>query len=517
MSSVGASVHLNHKKRTNTPPSLRLASAAQSKGSHNTFDRPANRTDMQPSQNGRDYGRRKAPLVTEEDGDDFDAINSPSMRRHYSVGAQSPTTERHLPPKGPGSRSAPRIASPNEGALPPPSPASSYRSGRPPLSPSPAGTQAGYSTLPSSSSSHVSAVKDRARNFYPSRSRENLTKSREALNKSREYLNRSRDSLQSSSEAGTRSLDRGGGGSGSQDYLNYPRSRSQGGPTSPLRSFGKDFGSEDHYPRDYAPERDATFLEASHQGYPTRAGRPYDRDQQQPPLLHSSRHQDWESSDHPRRPSDSIVGRSRDMHTYHQHDTAGQRERDRSRSFDFDPPAERSKEKVSSRERSLPRHLSETSHPSYPEPQANSNSSSLPSGPPHTGQTPSPQSTTLSGYPMLQMSSGYGTGSTGMHSPMSHNISISSMKPVGASSHTPSIYSSSSSRHPSQASSIGYQSSLPESAGRPMSFVRAMQVTNDIREKRAAERIRKQGSLSSTSSSRKENTKSVYDTYEASV
>ena len=207
------------------------------------------------------------------------------------------------------------------------------------------------------------------------------------------------------------------------------------------------------------------------------------------------------------------------------------RDRDRSKSFDFDPPHERSRSRDRGqmvREHSLPRNL--PVKPTFGDGERSEASSFVSNHSAHTfSGYPMPPSTHLvsgsMGHPGTSAS--LPAGSISPRTPSSRSIGGYShhnqpgMMPVPSLthntsagsghphlSHHPSTTSSLSSRHPSQSSVSTHLDN------RPMTFVRAMQVTDEIRDKRINERLRRE---SMKSASRKDNTKSVYDSYEASV
>ncbi|CAL1536159.1 unnamed protein product, partial [Lymnaea stagnalis] len=122
----------------------------------------------------------KAPLVkSEEDptilGHDGPAsINSPGIKRSTSSngpGFHNSNVDKNLPPKAPSSKPSPRVGSPQHHVSPPSQRGDRGGLGRPPHpphSPSPARGGSKGNSVPLS----TSPIKDRARNFYPSRSRE---------------------------------------------------------------------------------------------------------------------------------------------------------------------------------------------------------------------------------------------------------------------------------------------------------------------------------------------------------
>ncbi|KAH9525422.1 putative palmitoyltransferase zdhhc8 [Bulinus truncatus] len=478
---VSATMHgnSNHTKRPGSPPTLHQAS------SRNTYERPAGKSGSYSSQNGGHVGH-KAPLVKgEDDGTAYNSIesqtiNSPNMKRSTSASgpnAHNPT-EKNLPPKGP-----PRVGSPHHPASPPTHRGErvgvSSRPPHPPHSPSPARVGA-----PS-----VSPIKDRARNFYPSRSKENLNRSQEQLNKSRESLsdqiNRSSDKISRVSESSERSY-----------FSTLERTRGDG--TSPKENIRSNSRS-----RDTGVYRDQERL-----GYSDSDNKFNNRDKYyNSPRENSNKYTDG-----------NIDSQLRTASELQFKDAHRPRDRDRSKSFDFDPPRDRSssKDRPSGRERSLPRNLSESSKGSYGDRHSISGGS---------GYLPNSSPQTISGYQPLTNSSVSSFGRPGSSSVLSSGSSLrspsvgrqpnahqiipmSSKIPVPLSSN-PSI--ASSSRHPSQSSSVSSQQTQDV---RPLSFVRALQVTDavEIRDKRIHERLRRQ-----SQGSRKETAKSVYDTYEASV
>ncbi|GFN99605.1 palmitoyltransferase [Plakobranchus ocellatus] len=493
--SLQARSQLN-SKRPSSPPGLRQAA------SKNTFDRPAGKLSSSHSiQNGNGLGRHKAPLVMgEEDAvlgggapQPSSIIGSPGIKRSMPLpGPQSP----NLPPRAPTKPSG-RVNSPStpKGAIRP-----SYL----PHSPSPSRDASTSGPLPSHS-----PIKDRARNFYPSRSRENLVRSKENLDRSRESLsgarspgdafNTSRDQLASSRShlaTSTEKLKKAG------DSAFEQRSVS----SNTLDHAARD-GSSNLFTRtkDYRVRDQIDGSKTLDRGQLTQA--------------------EAKDKDIHRRGSESRVRESSN--------TRDQRDRDRSRSFDFDPPHSKSagvsqdQDKVlmygfgGSRERSLPRNPSDSS-------QIRAGSLS-PTGP----------QTAIGRHPLQSRSS---TSSSAVRASSEHNhpSATGSLRSAVAPHHqhhhyppSPSPYSggpgiqhnlsfgasSMSSRHPSQSSFVSSTTSSTQPLaqhpdGRPMSFVRALQVTDavEIRDKRINERLRRQ-----SQSARKESAKSVYDTYEASV
>lgn len=509
---IQASAHANHSKRPTSPP-------AQSR---NTFERPAGKSGSYNVQNGGSLGRHKAPIVKEEDdtklhseGDDGPtSINSPSVKRSTSSSGpniQSPNLERTLPPRMPPSKPSPRVNSP----LSQRGDGNSGRPPHPPHSPSPsrAGTRdPGVSVLPS-----VSPIKDRGRNFYPSRSRENLNRSRENLNRSgdtlpgrrgsADYLSNSRDRLGGSRDQLSNSGDRPDG-----RYNTSERTRGDASPRDgALNSRSRDkAGSRDY--DDRSRTSDSRSRDSSDGRHNSRDR--YYREES------SSRHGDkdsFQSGSSPRRSSESHPrerSSSRDTHR--------SRERDRSKSFELlDSSRERagSQDRLGGRDRSLSRNLPETSQTGYGiSGSSTSGSSYQPTHAPPTFSGYQPLPSTSIGGGGLGQPSGASTVSSGSsprtltftHSSNAHQT-VHQSSNVPSSLGPPSSNISFTSSHlPSQSSS----SSLQQQENRPMSFVRALQVSNavEIRDKRISERLRRQ-----SQSSRKENVKSVYDTYEASV
>ncbi|CAG5133173.1 unnamed protein product [Candidula unifasciata] len=158
--------------------------AAQSR---NTYDPPTRKVMLANVQNGGSLGRYKAPIVKEEEDTKFhslSSVNSPGIKRSSSssgAGIQSPSTERTLPSRTYSLKPSTRSNSPRSAASPPSHPGD-RSNGRPPLSPhSPLPVRTGMKDQSSSSAPSASLVKDRARNFYPSRSRENLNKYKEQM------------------------------------------------------------------------------------------------------------------------------------------------------------------------------------------------------------------------------------------------------------------------------------------------------------------------------------------------
>ncbi|XP_005097240.1 palmitoyltransferase ZDHHC5 [Aplysia californica] len=542
---VGATLNAtslhNNAKRPGSPPSLRPAQ------SRNTYERASGKSGAYNVQNGGSLGHFKAPIVVGEDDsiqyNDRSAINSPSMKRSVSSnerGIQSPSMDRSLPPRAPSSKPSPRVTSPNH----PTSPTPGSHWGRPPHSPSPArGTGSGENATGAGIRS-ASPIKDRARNFYPSRSRENLARSREQLNQSRESL--------SSSKAGTDSYSGTFGSkaagprdqfSRSSDRINHtqdPLERSRADGMSPADRSG-------HFARG-GQGKSRDYVDYSGTGDSFSGGV---RDSQG---RHDIYRRDEASSyghQHSHNGRDAYKELPRQSSETHGSKHQQPRERDRSKSFDFDSPRERSRSRDRAamiRERSLPRNLSEPAKAGYGDGESVKSLSYVPSN--QSAQT-------LSGYPVLpntHLSGGSigrpgatsslpaGSSSSSPRSPLSsrsaatyphhhhhtHQSALmpaapppsSNMNTAGGSGPSPSSASShfaqhsphpssSSSRHPSQSSVSTHPDSI-----RPMSFVRAMQVTDavEIRDKRINERLRRQ-----SQSSRNESAKSVYDTYEASV
>lgn len=519
--SVGAALQANaHPNHSRRPPS---PSSQQSAQSRNTSERSMGKAGSYNVQNGGSLGRQKAPIVKEEEelhhqlDDNPASINSPSVKRSTSSSGPSiQNLERTLPPRAPSSKPSPRVNSP-------PSQRGDKSIGRPPHpphSPSPARGGVKDSGEPKNIAS-ASPIKDRAKNFYPSRSRENL-------NRSREYLNRSGDSLP--------------GRRGSADYLSSSHdkldaSRDQLYSSSSDKSAARyntlertrvDASS----PRDVSLSNSRSRDRADSRDYVERSGRNDSRSRDSSDGRQNSRDRYYREGSAPRYSEKDAYDdsapfqRSSEFHPRERsssRDAHHSRDRDRSKSFDFDPPRERSasrdRERSGVRDRSLPRNLSESSHAVY------GDSGSAVSG-------SSYQSTqalqNISGYHQLPSTSiGVGgLGYPGASSTISSGSSPHSPKFIRSSNVHQSIHPSSnapsvgplsssvsitSSRLPSQTSSV----SLPQSQdSRPMSFVRALQVSDavDIRDKRISERLRRQ-----SQSSRKENAKSVYDTYEASV
>ncbi|XP_059175961.1 palmitoyltransferase ZDHHC5-B-like [Physella acuta] len=479
-----ANAHSNNSKRPVSPPSV---SQPQPK---NTYDRPGGKSGSYNVQNGGSLGRHKAPLVTSEDAVLHNtggplSINSPGMKRSTSNGTSMYGTnvEKNLPPKPPSSKPSPRVGSPQH-PVSPPSQRGDRGGGRPPQTPhSPSPARGNTKDSRSIAAPSTSPIKDRARNFYPSRSRENL-------NRSQEYLNRSRESL-----SGTK---------GSSDQLNrsFDRlARGQDYPNTLERTRGD--GSS---PRDN-PRSNSRTREGGGSRDPERSGGYSDSDSR-----YSSRDKQRDvstSREAAGKYGDNQDSRPRMGSESHSKETHRPRDRDRSKSFDFDPPRERSvsRDRPAGRERSLPRNLSESSpRPGYGEENS-------------IGSAHNSSQQTISGYHPLQtssVSSSLGrpgsssilsSGSSVRSPSFARNQSIStSSKAPGPPSTNPSIASS---RHPSQSSSVSLQQPHP-----PMSFVKALAVTDavEIRDKRIHERLRRQ-----SQGARKENTKSVYDTYEASV
>ncbi|GFR57981.1 palmitoyltransferase [Elysia marginata] len=483
--SVGGSLQARshqNSKRSGSPPSLRQST------SRNTFERPAGKVSgtTYSVQNGNGFGRHKAaPLVMgEEDmglgrmpAQPSAVIGSPGMKRSLpSPGPQSP----NLPPRAPTKPSG-RVSSP---------PAQRGGGGRPsylPHSPSPArGTSASTAPLPSHS-----PIKDRARNFYPSRSRENLVRSRENLDRSQESLSGPRspgDPLNNSRDHLT--------GGRSKLASSSDRLQSVGDSSFDQRSFSSN--TLDHATNSRA--RDLHVHDYTDSSF--RA----DKGEQ-------------------RRGSESQA-------------KVGGSSRDRSKSFDFNPPQARSvggqrdHERFmgpgvgGARERTLPRNMSEPVQARAGSLSPTGTQTALGRHAPHS--LPSASNSLGHGssehyHPAYSTGSLRSANSVPVHHVHHHHYPSSSPSPyVGGASvqHNLSIGASSvPSRHPSQSSFVSSTTSSTQPLaqhpdGRPMSFVRALQVTDavEIRDKRINERLRRQ-----SQSSRKESAKSVYDTYEASV
>ncbi|KAI8749273.1 palmitoyltransferase ZDHHC5 [Biomphalaria glabrata] len=475
---LGATLHANsnHVKRPGSPPTLHQAT------SRNTFERPAGKSGSYTIQNGGSLGGHKAPLVkSEDDGTAYNSveshiINSPNMKRSTTSSGPNAhsSLEKNLPPKGP-----PRVGSPHHPASPP-TLRGERSGGRPPHSP--------HSPSPARGSApSTSPIKDRARNFYPSRSRENLNRSQEQLNRSREslsdHIGRSNDKMSKVPES-----------SESRFYNTLERTRGDG-------------SSPREHPVSNSRLKEGVSREHDHLGYSDSDNKLNSRDRYyNAPRDSSNKYTEGNTDSRPRMISESQY---KDAHR--------PRDRDRSKSFDFDPPRDRSasRDRPSGRERSLPRNLSESSKGSYGDGNSISGGSGyLPSGSPQTGYQPLVNSSISSSFGRPGSSSVMSSGSS-LRSPSvgrqpnAHQIiPMSSKIPLPPSSN-PSI--ASSSRHPSQSSSVSGQQTQDV---RPLSFVRALQVTDavEIRDKRINERLRRQ-----SQGPRKESAKSVYDTYEASV
>ena len=484
---VGATVNNNIGKGPGSPPCLRPAQI------RNTYERAGGKPGTYNTQNGGSNNFSKAPIVIGEDDTlqqgDGPAINSPGIKRNLShdKGFQNPNVDRNLPPRAPSSKPSTRVSSPNHST----SPTLGTHRGRPPQSPS-ASRPADNRTLDSGLRA-ASPIRDRARNFYPSRSRENLVHSNEQLNLSKESLSSSRAGNNSFSntfdakapsirEQYSRSSDR------INNFSDHERSRGDGqspAPYSRTQSRSRDFVDNSGIMNDIAGEK------------------PY----KDPQRRNDAQKQNSQNNS-------EILNK-------HQYPS---KERDRSKSFDFDPPRERSKSRERTglvRERSLPRNISAktgygdgdrseassfiSNHSAhtfsgYPmPPSTHLSSGSL--GRPGTNSLPggsiSPRSPTSSRYPLRHQP-------ISMPGPPQSNHSLSN----SAFAHHPSNPSIAS-RHPSQSSMSSHADS-----GRPMTFVRAGQVMDavEIRDRRINERLRRQ-----SQSNRKESAKSVYDTYEASV
>ena len=483
--SVGGSLQARSQlniKRSGSPPSLRQAT------SKNTFERPSGKVSGSSFavQNGNGFGRHKAPLVMGEE----DTVLGRGPTQSPSV-VGSPGIKRSLPPQGPQSPNLPpRAPTKPTGRVSSP-PSAQRGAGRPsylPHSPSPSrGTSATTGPLPSHS-----PIKDRARNFYPSRSRENLVRSRENLDRSQESLSGQRSPGDPLNNSRDRLTSGRGHLASSSDRL-----QSVGDSSFDQRSFSSN-----------------TLDHATNREYRTKDPRARD-------------HTDDTRVD---------KGDCRRGSEAQARETSSSR--DRSRSFDFDPPQVRSAGGLrdherfmgpgggGSRERSLPRNMSE--------PVPGRAGSLSPTGP----------QTALGRHPLHTLpsaSNSLGRGNSEHYHPASSTGSLRSANSVPVHHHhhhhhhpsSPSPYvggasvqhnlsfgaSTISSRHPSQSSFISSTTSSTQPLaqhpdGRPMSFVRALQVTDavEIRDKRINERLRRQ-----SQSARKESAKSVYDTYEASV
>ncbi|CAG5122931.1 unnamed protein product [Candidula unifasciata] len=495
---VQATADSNHRGRP-ASPSSQLSAQSRNASEHST-----GKAGSYNVQNGGSLGRFKAPVVSEEEELHHEEspapINSPGVKRSTSSSGPSiQSVERALPPRAPSSKPSPRVNSP-------PTQRGDRNIGRPPHpthSPSPARggvKNSGEANIPS-----ASPIKDRAKKFYPSRSRENLNRSKENLNRSREFLDQSADSLP--------------GRRGSADYLSSSYDKLDASRDQIYSSSDKSAGRFNTVERtrgDASSPRDVFFSNSrgrertDSRDYVDRSGRNDSRSRDSSDGRHNSRDGYYR---------ERSASRFSDKDTYDDNAPLHRRNRDRSKSFDLDPPRERSasrdRERAGVRDRSLPRNLSESSQGGYGD-----------SGSAVSGSSYQPK--VISGYHQLPSTSA-GVGSLdypGASSTVSSGSSPHSPKFIRSSnahssiqhsSNTPSVgllssnASYASSRLPSQSSSV----SLPQHPdGRPMSFVRALQVSDavDIRDKRISERLRRQ-----SQSSRKENAKSVYDTYEASV
>lgn len=493
--------------------------AAQSR---NTYDPPTRKVMLANVQNGGSLGRYKAPIVKEEEDTKFhslSSINSPGMKRSSSssgAGIRSPSVERTLPPRTYSLKPTIRSNSPHNAASLPPH-QGDRSNGRPPLSPhSPLPIRSGMKDPSSSFAPSPSLVKDRARNFYPSRSRENLNKPKEQL-KSGELLLERKGSADHLSNSHNKL-------GGSKDNLNSSEDKSSGQYSSSLeRTKGNEI-SVRQSPLNNSLGRDRS------KDYTSRSS----TGESQPGDAHESKYNNREQyhrdANFPRYDRDTYKSSNLRRGSESQpkdrpvpREAHYPRDRDRSKSFDYDPPRDKPDLKVwdqaVGRNHTLPRKLPESFQKGY------GNSVNIYSdGGPHMNHVPQTtpsyhqfNNTSKSGVTILgrldevqtvspshtqRINAFVNSSNTHQTVHPSSNILMQKGSPSSNASITSSTFTN-------QSSTLS-RKPLPDT----VSNVRVLPVNDitEIREKRIGERLWRQNQIP-----HKEIAKGAYDTYEASV